>query len=155
MKHDFLKHYDQRKYVAFEDKPLDIIRSPHIIKYEISVKKFGEDYDFQNSEELFNDVLNNVCSKFKPAGPVLIKSGFIIENIQQSLSENLRPILNTRYWSTDAYKATYFNDYVFYSLKQNILSKVIVNEMSGSSWWFNRFSLINLTVLKLEKEIVR
>ena len=85
----------------------------------------------------------------------MIKSGFIIEKIQQSLSENLRPILNTLYWSTDAYKATYFNDYVFYSLKQNILSKVIVNEMSGSSWRFNRFVLINLTVLKLEKEIVR
>ena len=85
----------------------------------------------------------------------MIKCGFIIENIQLSVLENLRPILNTRYLSTDAYKAMYFNDYVFYSLKQNILSKVIPNGMSGSSWRFNRFVLINLTVLKLEREIVR
>ena len=133
MKHDFLKHYDQGQDVAFEDKPLNIIRSPHVIKYEISVKKFGENYDFQNSEELVNDFLNNVHSKFKPTGPFLIKCGFIIENIQQSVPENLRPILNIHYWSTDACKATYFNDYVFYSLKQYILSKVIGNGMSGSS----------------------
>ena len=81
MKHDFLKHYDQGQDVAFEDKPLNIIRSLHIIKYEISVKKFGEDYNFQNSEELVNDFLNNVRSKFNPAEPVLIKCRFIIENI--------------------------------------------------------------------------
>ena len=43
MKHDFLIHYDQGQDVAFEDNALDIIRSPHIIKHEISVKKFGED----------------------------------------------------------------------------------------------------------------
>ena len=85
----------------------------------------------------------------------MIKCGFIIENIQLSVLENLRPILNTRYLSTNVYKAMYFNDYVFYSLKQNILSKVISNGMSGSSWQFNRFVLINLTVLKLEREIVR
>ena len=81
VKHDFLKHYDHGQDVAFEDKPLDIIRSSHIIKYQISVKKFSQDYDFQNSEELVNDFLNNVHSKFKPAGPVLIKCGFIIKNI--------------------------------------------------------------------------
>ena len=152
VKHDCLKHYDLRQDVTFEDKPLDIMRSPHIIKYEISVKKFSEDYDFQNSEELVHDFLHNVRSKFKPAGPVLIKCGFAIENIQQSVLENLIPILSTRYWSTDAYKATYFNDYVFCSLKQNILNKIIANGMSRSSWWFNRFILINLTVLKLEKK---
>ena len=86
---------------------------------------------------------------------MLIKRGFTIENIQQSVHENLRSNLNTPYWSTDTYRATYFNDYVFHSLKQNILSKVIANGMTGSSWRFNRFILINLSVLKLDKEIVR
>ena len=71
VKHEFLKHYDHGQDVAFEYKPLDIIRSSHIIKYKISVKKFSQD------------------SKFKLAGPVLIKCGFIIKNIQQSISENL------------------------------------------------------------------
>ena len=48
------------------------------------------------------------------------------------MSEDLTPILNTRYWTTDVYKTTYFNDFVFYGLRQNILSKVTVNGMSAS-----------------------
>ena len=86
MKHDFLKLCDQGQDVAFEDKPLDIIRNPHIIEYKIFVRKFGDDYNFQNSEELVNDFLNSVRSKFKSAGPVLIKCGFTIE------------IFNSLYW---------------------------------------------------------
>ena len=74
----------------------------------------------------------------------------MIENIQQSAIENLRPILNTRYWTTDVYKATYFNDFVFYGLRKNFLSKVIVNGMSGSSWKFHRFVMISLKVLNLD-----
>ena len=80
---------------------------------------------------------------------------FVIENIQQSAFKILRPILDTRYWTTDAYKATYFNNFVFYGLRQNILSKVIVNGVSGSSWKFCRFVMINLKVLDLDREIVK
>ena len=75
-------------------------------------------------------------------------------NIQQSAFENLRPILNTRYWTTDVFKATYFNDFVFYGLRQNILSKVIVNGVTGRSWKFLRFITINLKVLNLDRGIV-
>ena len=46
---------------------------------------FSDYYDFHNSEEVVEDFLNNVRSKFKPSGPVLIKCGFIIENIHQSV----------------------------------------------------------------------
>ena len=42
-----------------------------------------------------------------------------------------------------------------YGLKQNILSKVIVNGMSGSSWRFRRFAMINLKVLNLDMVIVK
>ena len=69
--------------------------------------------------------------------------------------ENLTPILNTRYWTTDVYKATYFNDFAFHGLRQNILSKVIVNGMSGSSWNFRRFIMLSLKVLNLDREIVK
>ena len=31
------------------------------------------------------------------------------------------PILNVRYLSTEPYKTTYFNDFVFFSLKEDIL----------------------------------
>ena len=82
-----------------------------------------------------------------------IKCLFVIETIQQSALENLRPILNTKYWTTDVYKVAYFNDFEFYALRQNILSKVIVNGMSGSSWKFRRFVVISLKVLNLNREI--
>ena len=79
----------------------------------------------------------------------------MIENIQQCALENLRPFLNTRHWVTDVYKATYFNNFVFYGLRKNILSEVIVNGMSGSSWKFCRFVMISLKVLNLDREIVK
>ena len=40
----------------------------------------------------------------------------------------------------------------FYGLRQNILNKVIVNGMSGSSWRFHRFVLLNVKTLNLEKQ---
>ena len=52
-------------------------------------------------------------------------------------------------------KKTYFKDFAFYGLRQNILSKVIVNGMSGSSWKFYRFVMISLEVLNLDREIVK
>ena len=155
VKHDFLKHYEEGRNIVFEEKPFDIIKTNSILKYEITVNKFGEYYNFENAQEVVDEFLKNVCSKYKPAGSVLIKCGFVIENIQQSVFKNLRPIINVRYWTTDAYRTSYFNDYVFYSLKQNILSKVIVNGMTGSSWCFRRFISINLKVLNLDREIVR
>ena len=79
----------------------------------------------------------------------------MIRNTQQSVFENLTPILNIRYWTTDVYKAAYFNDFVFHSLRQNILSKVIVNGMSGSSWNFRRFVMLSLKLLNLDREIVK
>ena len=155
VKHDFLKHYEQGQDTLFEDKPLDIINNHQILKYKISAIKFGEYYDFNNSDGVVDDFRNNVRSKFRPSGSVLIKCGFIIENVQPAESDNLRPVLNIQYWSTEDYRETYFNGYVFYNLRPNILSKVISNGMLGSSWRFNRVVLINLSVLKLDKEIVR
>ena len=155
IKHDFLKDYNEGYNHLFEDKPVDVEKTANLLKFEITVNKHGDYYDFENSEEVVDDFLKNVRSRFKPSGLKLIKCLFVIENIQQSAFENLRPILNTRYWTTDVYKATYFNDSAFYGMRQNILSKVIVNGMSGSSSKFRRFVMISLKVLNLDREIVK
>ena len=126
-----------------------------MLKFEITVNEHGEYYDFENSEEVVDDFLKNVRLRFKPSGLKLIKCSFVIRNTQQSVFENLTPILNIRYWTTDVYKAAYFNDFVFHSLRQNILSKVIVNGMSGSSWNFRRFVMLSLKLLNLDREIVK
>ena len=80
-----MTHYKERQDSIFQYNPLEIKNNNQILKYEISVKKFGECYNFCDSEELVNDFLNNLRSKFRPSGFVLIKCGFIIENIQQCL----------------------------------------------------------------------
>ena len=121
VKHDFLKHYDDGQSIPFEDKPVEIKKTGTITSYKISVNKYTK-------------------------GEMLLKYGFLIQNIQQSVQENLRPIVNTTYWTTKPFKTTYFNDYIFYSLRKNILKRVIVNGMSGSSWRFRRFIYLNLKV---------
>ena len=40
----------------------------------------------------------------------------------------------------------YFNDFIKLNLVQDILKRVIMNEMTGSSWGFKRFDRICLTV---------
>ena len=72
-KHDFLKHYNEGEDNLFEDKPIDIEKNANLLKFEITVNKHGEYYDFENSEKVVDDFLKNVCSRFKLSGLKLIK----------------------------------------------------------------------------------
>ena len=108
IKHDFLKHYDEGQTNLYEDKPIDIIKLPFMTKFEISIIKHGEYYNFFNSAEVVDDFLRNVHSKFKPSVLKYIKGTFVIENIQASAVENSAPISNSRFWSTEVYKGIYF-----------------------------------------------
>ena len=51
-KHDFLKHYNEGEDDLFEDKPIDIENTANLVKFEITVNKQGECYDFENSRKL-------------------------------------------------------------------------------------------------------
>ena len=71
------------------------------------MNKYRDYYNFENAEQVADDFLSNVRSRFQPKGEVLIKCGFLTENIQPvyaQTQENLRPIVNTRYWTTEPYK---------------------------------------------------
>ena len=81
----------------YEDKPIDIIKLPFMIKFEISIIKHGEYYNFFNSAEVVDDFLRNVDSKFKPIVLKYIKGTFVIENIQASAVENSAPVSNSRF----------------------------------------------------------
>ena len=83
-----------------------------------------------------------------------MKCSFAIENIQNSPNQNLLPIINSRYWTTLPYEGIYFNDFIFYGLRQNILGRVIVNGPSGSSWHFMRFLFLSLKGLDNDVEAV-
>ena len=141
-----MKH-DKGKSISFVDKPIDIMRFPGLTIYSIEFQKHKEFYDFFNTEKCVDDFLRNVRYKFKPAGKKWMKCSLTIENIQNSPYQNLQPIINSRYWTTLPYEGTYFNDLIFYGLRQNILGRVIINGMSGSSWHFKHFVSLSLKVL--------
>ena len=104
---------------------------------------------------LSNDFLNNLRRKFKSSATVVIKCAFSIENLQPAPVESSEPILNVRYYSTKPYKTTFFNNYVFFSLKNDISKRVIINGQSGSSRRFNRFIYLNFQVLNENSTSIR
>ena len=55
-------------------------------------------------------------------------------------------ITDNRVWQTNVSDRVYFNDFVKSNLVQDILNRVIMNGMTGSSWRFKRFDKICLTV---------
>ena len=83
--------------ICLKIRLLKLKKTANLLKFEITANKHGDYYDFENSEEVVDNFLKNVPSRFKSSGLKLIKCSFKIENVQQSAFENLRPILNTRY----------------------------------------------------------
>lgn len=49
-------------------------------------------------------------------------------------------------WQKNVNDGVYFNDFIKLNLVQDILKRVIMNEMTSSSWGFKRFDRICLTV---------
>ena len=94
-------------------------------------------------------MLFKVASIFKPTSECQFKADFAIENIQDAPSEvaNTADIKTLRYWSTNVYSAVYFNEFVANGIRNDILKRVINNRLTGSSWYFNRFSHLNIQVL--------
>ena len=148
----FFWQHDEGKIIPFEDKPFDILRFTGLTMCSVEFQKHKDFYNFFNSVGVVDDFLRNVKYKFKPGGEEWIKCSFSIENIQQSPYQDLRPIINIRYWTTPPYERTYFNDFIFFGLRQNILSRVIVNGMTGSFWHFKRFVSLSLKVLDINVE---
>ena len=152
--HDFLQHYSDGSQELAENKPISIEDNTLFTKYSIDIKKFGEFYDFYDSEKVIADFLSNVRAKFQQKNErVIIKGSCVIENIQHSILDDVLAITDTRYWSTETYTVNYFNQFVYYNLAQDYSKRVINNGLTGSLWVFNRFINLNLMVLKNERLI--
>ena len=147
VKHDFLNHYDAGKEIPFEEKPLDIIQLPALTIYKIEFKKCSKQYPLCDSEKSVNDFLKNAKYRFQATNKKWFKCSFKIENTQNSIRPDLQALTNTRYWTTETYDSVYFNDSILHSLRSDILKRVIVNQMSGSSWYFKSFLNLALKVL--------
>ena len=119
--------------------------------YSIDYTKHQDSYNFFDSEKCVSDFLSNCKYNFKNSGQIkTFKCSFTIQNQQVSPIEDAPPIVNTRYWSTSPYEGVYFNDFIYFSIKGEILNRVILNGLSRSSWYFLKFANLSLKVLEGE-----
>ena len=121
--------------------------------YWISETIVSSDFcNFYNSQKCVDDFLKSIKYRFNSA----IRNGLnvhLIPKTQNSIRSDWELLLNTRYWITETYDSTYFNDFIFFGLRQGILKRVIINNVSGSAWPLKRFTYLALNVLDAEVEV--
>lgn len=52
----------------------------------------------------------------------------------------------SRMWQTNVFDGVFFNDYFKVNLEGDILKRVIITDMTGSSWRVKRFDRLCITV---------
>ena len=134
---------------SIEEKPIKVIVRGDLTIYRLSYHQYHKHYDFSNSEKIV-EFLKQVSYLHKPTETFQFKADFSIENKQNAVigSSYTTDIKTLRYWSTDVYQGVYFNNYIASGIRSDILKRVINVGLSGSSWYFNRFSHLNLKVLR-------
>ena len=154
--HDFLKHYNEGKDNIVEEKPFTVTKIGKITKFEINYQNHSSFYDFHNSESVVDEFLFNVKNRIQRSNvEFFIRSGFSLENVQSALDEYNEPLKNSRYWTTDPTQTKSFNDFVYFTIRESILKRVINNGLTGSSWHFNRFLYINIKIIQVNDQLIR
>ena len=115
--HHFLEHDDYGKDILFEEKALDISKFPGLKIYSMDFQKHSNFCNFYNSEKCVDDFFKNVKYKFVSNQKNWFKCSFYTENKQNSVTRILKPLLDTRYWTTKTYDGKYFNDFIFFGLR--------------------------------------
>ena len=138
------------------DKPINIIDTPSIRKFEITFREHSSFYDFFDSVAVVDSFLaqvKNVIQNYKDN--VLVRAGFSIENVQQPLDNYSEPLVQTRYWTTEPIQTKSLNNFVSFKIREQILRRVINNKLSGSAWNFNKFNYINVKILNVSDQMMR
>ena len=157
--HDFVRHYGagSSKKVNQISKPLNVVTLGDIKKIEITFKEHSPYYNFFDSGALVDSFLaevKNLVPRYE--NNVLIRAGFSIENVQQVFSKDYSdPLVQTRYWTTEAFESKSFNDFISFKIRESILKRVINNNLSGSAWHFNRFNYMNVKIVNLPLTLVK
>ena len=153
--HNFLKHYNDGETVV-DNKPITVTEIGAVKKYEITFQEHSDSYDFFNSEKLVDKFLLSVKGKIFHSNTVFYsRCGFSLENMQAPLTDDDVPLTNSRHWSTEPIHTKSFKDFVFFSLRESILKRVINNGMTGSSWFFKRFLYITVKTIKVSNQFIQ
>ena len=163
---NFIKYYQQCGQIPLESKPIDKINIGCTIqKLSTEFEKHQNSYDFEDPIKLPEEFFNVFNIKFKTDGKkeFIFKSTFDIVNFQPT--PELLPggvaIYDKRIWSTSTYFFFFwgggFNDFIKYLLISDIRKRIIINQETGSSWQFNRYDFVSMTINTVEnhKKIFR
>ena len=85
---------------------------------------------------------------------LVFKSTFTIMNYQPPPGDlsGAVGIFDKRFWSTPAYFGNFFNDFIKISLIYDIKKRVIVIQITGSSWRFNRYDSFSVILNTVENQ---
>ena len=89
---------------------------------------------------------------------LIVKSSFSIQNYEPPPKDmnNVRVLYGQRLWSTPTYSGHFLNDFIKFSLKNDIQKRIIINGRTGSSWRFNRFQSVSVIFnTKTNQKILR
>ena len=100
-------------------------------------------YVFFDCDSVIENFLMNVRSRFAP-----------ITNAMASTDGYNVPLNSLRYWKKNVHKTKYFNDFIYFNLRQHTKKTVIINAERESFWGFLRINSFNLKVLYEHREPV-
>ena len=158
--HNFLKYYQKGKQLPVEYKPIEIKTKETYKTFSTEFDKHKNSYNFADPIKLPEDFFNVVDIEFNTDGEkeLIFKSTFTIVNYQpppEDLPGSVG-IFDKRLWSTQTYFGNFFNDFIRFSLINDIKKRIIVNQETGSSWQFNTYDYISVTLNTVENQkIVR
>lgn len=104
-------------------------------------------YDFYNTQNVNGFVLS-FKTKFSPGDKVKIQGSMKLINYQPTEIIELK---SRKVWMTDVCK--FFNEFVKGQIKNDLIKRLMINGMSGSSWRFKRFERITMTEAFNEEEL--
>ena len=62
-------------------------------------------------------------------------------------------MLDSQHWTRETYDGKCFNDFILLGLRKDILKRVIINNISGSAWYFKQFRYLSVKVLDSQAEV--
>ena len=137
----FLLHYNQmRGNRRNQQLPLNVLKRGLATYFSINYNQHKKFYNFFE-EQVVEDFLNSVYSRFVSDKEYKIQVYTEIINQQQGEFVIAK---SNRVWLTNTYTVCYLNNYVKNSIKSEIVKRIIVNGVTGSSWYFERFQRLTI-----------
>ena len=150
----FLYHYNQSggaRRQGANDLSLTISRRGQITYYSVNIDQHKDYFDF-HSTDMVDVFLDIVYHAFNPQQNLMYKFQGYFEIINQQRGDE-HVLTDKRVWLRNVYCFKYFNEFVIGEIKDEVIKRVIVNEQSGSSWFFKCFNRLNVIVVSLLNEL--